>query len=249
MGFELQVWKRIGETPRHALERARKDYRIPNHIKGCYTERLDPMAQGLMTMLFGGLIHNTEGYNARDKVYRFQAVLGISTTSYDPLGRITNIRPVSAAEAERFHQEILGIAGEFDQPLPPCSAYRYAGKPLWKHAASGTLPNPLPTKRVKVYNIKSHSPHPVRIDLDKYRNEVLDDINDFRMAVDADMTGFQFDSIINDWNSARQDLCIYRMTLEAAVGSGTFVRSLVYDTGQRLGIPAHAFRITRIRHF
>lgn len=239
----ISAWKRIGETPLQTMKRVRADYGIPNEIKGCYTGRLDPMAQGLMTFLFGDQIHQSHSYNQSDKRYQFQAVLGLSTSSYDPLGRITNIREINSVEAKRFLNRIIELSGETVQVLPPCSAYRHNGKPLWLHALNGTLPVPLPTKKVKVYNIRALHPYPTRIDLQQYRRDVLNDINDFREG-NAN-NGFKFDDIIEDWNGVA-GIDLYRIGLEANVGTGTFVRSLVYDTACELSIPAHTFRITRV---
>lgn len=235
----LQVWKRIGETPLEALERATQEY--DKKTKACYTGRLDPMAQGVMTLLFGDQIHQSTTFNERSKTYRFQAVLGISTTSYDAMGRITQVRPVSFTEAEAFTAKLLELTGEITQVLPPCSAYRYKGKPLWVHEQNGTLPNPLPTKQVVVHSIKCLQPHPTTIMLDQYREQVLDDISSVSPEGNFDIV-----NILNDWKELPSDHVIYRICIEAHVGSGTFVRSLVYDTARLLSIPAHAFRITRI---
>lgn len=248
----IRVWKRIGETPLQALSRTRKEYDIPEDIVGCYTCRLDPMAQGAMTMLFNDMVNEKtqKKFNSSSKTYRFQAILGISTTSYDPLGRIQNIRQVTAEEAKQFMIKICELGGEIEQRLPPCSAYRYKGKPLWLHAINGTLPDTLPTKRVHVYSVHALQPHPTIVSLEKYRSAALSDISDVKgLNPDAN---FQYDDIISDWCELREGQplnYVYRVCLEANVGSGTFVRSLVHDTAQELGIPAHAFRITRTQTF
>lgn len=244
------IWKRIGESPLQAMERARTNYNFPPNLRGCYTGRLDPLAQGEMAVLWGDKVHLSHSYNGRDKTYRFQAHLGVSTTSYDVFGRITNIRPVTSVQADQFVEEILKLNQASDQTieqvLPPASAYRYKGKPLWQHAKEGTLPDPLPTKKVKMYQIKTLQAHPTKISMDSHRIEALDDINDFqKLNPNAD---FDYTNFIGDWTDLHEGQIeyFYRICLEATVGSGTFVRSLVYDTATKLGIPAHAFRITRI---
>ncbi len=236
----LQVWKRVGETPLECLQRASGEYGIDK--KGCYTGRLDPMAQGAMTLLFGDQVHQSPLFNGSSKIYRFQAVLGISTTSYDPLGRVTHVRQVSADEAEAFTTRLLQLGGDITQVLPPCSAYRYKGKPLWMHAQNGTLPSPLPTKQVQIYTIRKLQPHPTSISLDQYRQQVFEDIAELTPA-----DGFDVSGVKDDWTELPAKHVLYRICIEAHVGSGTFVRSLVYDTARDLGIPAHAFRITRMR--
>jgi len=242
----VQIWKRIGETPLQALQRTRTEYGIPDCKKSCYTGRLDPMAQGAMTLLLGDQVHQAKRHNSSSKTYRFQAILGISTTSYDPLGRITNIRQVSAVEAEQFMSNILQLNGNLEQFVPPCSAYRYKGKPLWKHSSEGTLPDVLPTKTVKLYSIKHLQAHPTLISFLDYRKDVMDDIKD-TMALSPEAQ-FDFQGIKSDWKDVQpgQIANVYRICFETKVGSGTFVRSLVYDIAHKLGIPAHTFRITRL---
>ena len=98
----IRAWKRIGETPRQTMGRVRYDYHIPLSDRGCYTGRLDPLAQGTITLLYGDSVHQANTWNHADKIYEFQAILGVSTTSYDPLGRITNHRQISSVDAEAF---------------------------------------------------------------------------------------------------------------------------------------------------
>lgn len=244
----IKAWKRIGETPLQALNRVRHDYHVPGGKPGCYAGRLDPLAQGVITMLYGNAIHQAKIHNHADKIYKFQAVLGVSTTSYDPLGRITNYRQINSDEAENFQTELLKLSGNHDleQPLPPCSAYRFQGKPLWKHVIDGTVPDPLPSKMVKIYSVSPLHAHPTMVNLKDYRKECIDDINDFQ-CLNA-TASFHFNEIRQDWNDLDDTSVkhLWRICFYAKVGSGTFIRSLVSDTGRRLGIPAHAFRIIRI---
>lgn len=243
----IRLWKRIGETPLQALQRARNDYHIPDWKKSCYTGRLDPLAQGEMTILLGDQIHQSMYYNTANKTYRFQAILGVSTTSYDPLGRITNVRQVTAAQAEHFMEQVIQLSGKTEQQLPPYSAYRYKGQPLWKHAVQGTLPDPLPTKTVQIYRVRALHPHPTQVSLDELRTEILADIQEVQTCSPQGV--HDYNAFIGDWQSLQSGQLdhFYRICLEAEVGTGTFVRAIVYDTAQRLGIPAHTFRITRVR--
>lgn len=242
----IRAWKYVGETPLHALERVREQYHIPKSVKGCYTGRLDPMAQGIITFLFGPAVHLSHSINAAWKVYRFQAILGVSTDSYDPLGRHTEFKQVTATEAERFMNEMLKIQGAFEQVLPPYSAYKYKGLPLWRHANEGTLPDIMPTKMVNVYQIDALQDHPTMLNLSKYVAKCKGDIRDVQ-RLNAPGT-YDCDSALDDWNDLADKGCldhVWRIVFTAKVGTGTFIRSLVHDLGKKLGIPAHAYRITR----
>jgi tRNA pseudouridine55 synthase len=242
----IKAWKHIGETPLQTMDRIRADHHLHPGLKSCYTGRLDPMAQGQITLLFGDMIYQAQRYNHASKTYRFQAILGISTTSYDPMGRITSFRQIQASEAERFRQEMLKVVGPIIQPLPPCSAYRYKGKPLWRHMKEGTLPEPLPSRPVTILSMNALHDHPTQIDFSQYRAECLDDILDVK-KLNPGPNSFQYPEIIDDWESQTHMAHVWRIGFEVKVSSGTFVRALVHDLGVRLGIPAHAFRITRTR--
>jgi tRNA pseudouridine55 synthase len=243
----IQSWKQVGETPLQVIERAREQYRIPDGLKACYTCRLDPMAQGIITILFGRQIHQAPQYNKTSKVYRFQAILGVSTTSYDPMGRHTNFKQITSMEAERFQLEMLKRIGTQEQKLPPCSAYRYQGKPLWLHSLNGTLPAELPSKQITVNSVEALNPHPVMVPFNAYLAECKSDITDVK-TLNPDT--FKYTDILGDWDSLRDMACIdhiWRLVFVANVNSGTYIRSLVHDLGAELNIPAHAFRITRTK--
>jgi tRNA pseudouridine55 synthase len=241
----IKAWKQIGESPLQVIERLREDHRLPEALKACYTCRLDPMAQGMITILFGNMIHQAPKYNLSSKIYRFQAILGVSTTSYDPMGRHTNFKQITPSEAKRFQTEMLTRIGTYEQVLPPCSAYRYKGKPLWMHFRDSTLPTDLPTKTVTVNEIVSLQMHPTMVSLESYLAECTSDIKDVRKCNPGIFT---YDEILDDWDSLRDKQCvthIWRIVFIANVESGTYIRSLVHDLGKELNIPAHAFRITR----
>ncbi len=238
----VSVWKRIGETPLQAVDRARKEHHLENINPACFTGRLDPMAQGVMTCLFGEAIKHQDEYNARDKTYRFQAILGISTTSYDAMGKIADISHISYDTAMKFHRHMLSKRGKFTQAFPPYSAMRIKGKPLWWHAKHGSLPAVLPSKEREIYTIKEIC-KPINLSVGTYRRAAISDIKDVQECNGSD--GFDCEKIIKEWRNLDRDIEVYRIDYEATVSSGTYIRSLVNDLGSQLGIPAHAARITR----
>lgn len=241
----IRAWKYIGETPLMALKRVATDHKIPHYVKSCYTGRLDPMAQGKIVMLYGkNSLQHKDHYNFHDKTYRFQAVLGFSTTSYDPLGFIRDTKVVSQQDATRYFHAMLAKKGKFIQVLPPCSAYIYKGKPLWSYHINNNLPEMMPKKEREIINIRSLHELPVEIQLTDYLEECIDDINDVKENNDA---VFKCSDIIKQWKDQSEIMpCVWRLQFEIRVSAGTYIRSLVHDTGMDLGIPAHAFRITRI---
>ena len=257
----ITVWKYIGETPLQALERARKDYSLEGVEPACFTGRLDPMAQGLQINLFGQDVYDKQDdYNSCSKTYSFMAILGISTTSYDSLGDITDIVDITYDKAMRFHTAMMNMKGKIIQPFPPCSAYRYKGHPLWWHAKHGSLPIIMPRKEREIYEVKSKGEvevkgkskckgkgEPVHLPVSTYRRSVIADIKDVQHFSNGSGSGFNCDEVIKAWRGLRADIGIWRVQYEVTVSSGTYIRSLVHNLGAELGVPAHASRITRLK--
>lgn len=242
--YVIQCWKRIGETPYTAMRRIRREYGIPFSIKGCYAGRLDPLAQGIMHLLFGSsMTKKSTEYCKKDKTYEFCAILGFSTRSYDPLSIIEDSSTVTEKMALKYLNQLKSLSGKtFMQKYPPYSGLVYKGKPLWLRAKNNTLPVPMPAAERRVHNMEiiSSTEIPVR----EYIKDCTQDIEE----VDSYSPGNQFDcpSVIDQWNKIKCPGTVWKIICRAHVSSGTFVRSLVHDTGILCGIPAHAFRITRV---
>ena len=238
----LKTWKRIGETPLQAMTRTLKDHKQED-AKACYAGRLDPMAQGIMVILVNQEYFCLQDYyNSCTKTYRFQAILGISTSSYDAMGNIQDVTEVTSDQALKYNSAMLKIKGKINQPFPPCSSVRYKGKPLWWHAKHGSLPSILPFKEREIYCIKSLN-SPVESCLKDYRKLCVGDIQDVENLSPG---VFNTEQIIKEWKSLNSKIKIWKLQYEVTVSAGTYVRSLVKDLGQQFNIPAHAFRITRI---
>jgi len=236
----VTVWKFMGETPLIAMKRALKERAIEDP-RMCYTCRLDPMAQGVFTVLTGEDIHLAPVYNKMSKVYRFEAILGLATDSYDGLGYVTDACFCSDGQAQSFVDAMRSLSGhKVAQQYPACSGYKYRGKPLWRHKKEGTLPYPLPSHDIEIYSVSTSLPEV--ISLKEYRKELFEDMADMEPDV---WNSFNTNNIVRAWNTM-PDRPLIRVVVEAYVSSGTYVRSLVHDTAQSIGIHAHAFRITRL---
>ena len=81
-----QIYKKIGETPLQALEKHRKQKKIPSNAKLTYAGRLDPMASGVLLILQGATQKQRERYMGLGKTYEVKILFGFSTDSYDLLG-------------------------------------------------------------------------------------------------------------------------------------------------------------------
>lgn len=246
--MSVSLWKNIGQTPWDVVEAYRKEHGIDKSVKICYTGRLDPMAQGVLPILIGDECKKMDDHLARDKTYSAEAVLGISTDTYDPMGLITNTEELTAERIDKFKEQLLALSGKtFKQYFPPYSAYllrKGATKaPLWWWAMNDRLDeikDLMPSKDVTVYSCEITDQRTVS--LVDYVKTITDEI---RLVKEG--TNFRQDEIIVKWNEflkAQSEMTLTVISFTAKVSTGTYIRSLVND----IGIPTHAHLITRTEY-
>ncbi len=111
---------------------------------------LDPMAQGVLivllgqaTKLFGYLL--SEGRKTYQGTIRF----GQTTDTWDAEGTILSEMPWGAVQAEAVRREVAGWCGVKDQLIPPYSAAKHQGQPLYRLSRAGK-DAPVKTKTIAV---------------------------------------------------------------------------------------------------
>ena len=111
---------------------------------------LDPMAQGVLLVLLG---HATKisGYLMAGGVKAYQGTvrLGQTTDTWDAEGRITAEAPWDHVTAEAVADVIAGWVGTSEQPVPPYSAAKHQGQPLYKLSREGKE-TPLKIKTIEI---------------------------------------------------------------------------------------------------
>lgn len=114
---------------------------------------LDPMASGVLLLLLGqatkisGLL-----LGGGEKIYSGILKLGVSTDTWDAEGNIVaeaSQENVEAVTQEALREVIDSWLGESEQTVPPYSAAKHQGKPLYELARKG-LETPVKTKTVKI---------------------------------------------------------------------------------------------------
>ncbi len=119
---------------------------------------LDPMASGVLLVLLG---HATKisGHLMSDgnKVYKGCLRIGQQTDTWDAEGNIVAENAWQHITRDAVHEAILGWQGKHDQAVPPYSAAKHEGKPLYKLARSGKETpekiKPVEILRAEVINI------------------------------------------------------------------------------------------------
>ena len=128
----LLLDKPLGLTSNAALQKAKRLY---GAAKAGHAGTLDPLASGLLMVLFGEATKFAGPLLDADKEYRATVKLGARTSTGDAEGEVLERRPVSVtteslAVLERFR-------GEVEQVPPMHSALKHKGTPLYRLARRG----------------------------------------------------------------------------------------------------------------
>ena len=129
----LLLDKAAGLTSNAALQR---DKRLLGVKKGGHTGSLDPIATGLLVLLFGEATKVSDYILNADKSYRATLRLGQTTTTGDSEGSVLEERPVAVSEAQ-VRAVLPQFLGEIAQIPPMYSAIKQGGRPLYELARKG----------------------------------------------------------------------------------------------------------------
>lgn len=118
-----------------------------------HTGTLDPFATGVLPLTMGKATRLTNYFLSSDKVYRGVMRFGFATDTYDlegePQGEINN--PV--LDRIRLEGILIRYQGKVQQTLPPFSAKKVRGKPMYAYTRKGINLEPA-TKEVTIKSLK-----------------------------------------------------------------------------------------------
>lgn len=149
---------------------------------------LDPLASGLLILLFGKATKLQKNYLHLPKIYEGQILLGIETDSWDMEGKIIKEQTPPEITPKALQKAIAELTGEITQPVPYFSAKKVNGKKMYAAARQGVF-----IEKQTVVTVEKWP-----------KADLKDNIIDF----------------------------------EVCCSSGTYVRSLAYMLGQKLGAAA-----------
>lgn len=129
----LLLDKPKGLSSNDALLRAR---RMLNALKTGHGGTLDPMASGLLPLMFGEATKFAADALDADKTYLAELTLGITTATGDAEGEVRERCEVSVDE-ERFRAACAAFVGPIAQVPPMHSALKRDGRPLYELARAG----------------------------------------------------------------------------------------------------------------
>jgi len=241
-GSVVNLYKKLGETPRERLERLRKQKPHVEHEVLSYAGRLDPMAEGVMLCLVGSANHRREAYLDMSKEYTLDVLFGFSTDTYDVLGKITESGEPLGITRKKIEVALNEFRGMLSQEYPPYSSKTVEGKSLFQWARDGVMDKLiLPRRTVTIYDINLTEVYKVK------EPQLLAYIQSGVEKVNGD---FRQEEVMRLWKQqlkttgTREFPCA---TITISCSSGTYARSIANGVGKQLGVPALALHILRTK--
>ncbi|MFQ3671347.1 MAG: tRNA pseudouridine(55) synthase TruB [Verrucomicrobiia bacterium] len=130
----LLIDKPTGHTSHDMVDFVRKRFG-QKKVGHCGT--LDPMATGLLMLLFGKATRIQDLLMAEDKEYVGTFKLGQTTDSQDADGQVLETREVPPLSHQEIETAMAKFRGDFYQTPPMVSAVKKGGVPLYKLARQG----------------------------------------------------------------------------------------------------------------
>ncbi|MCD6679584.1 MAG: tRNA pseudouridine(55) synthase TruB [Burkholderiaceae bacterium] len=144
----LLLDKPVGLSSNDALVRAR---RLLEARKAGHGGTLDPLAGGLLPLLFGEATKFALDSLDADKTYVAELHLGVATDTGDAEGRVLAEREV-VPDATDLARAVCAFVGAIDQVPPMHSALKRDGRPLYELARAGVVVDRAP-RRVTIHSI------------------------------------------------------------------------------------------------
>lgn len=240
MNDVVPIYKPEGISPFTLINQFKKEFHHYAQEKISAAGRLDPMASGLLLLLVGDANKNRSYFQSIDKTYIFTLLIGVTTDTYDILGKVTSI----VSSPTRYSpQELLTVMKEFRgtflQSYPPYSSMHVLGKPLFYWARENKIENiTIPTKEITVKSLELVSSYTLT------KTKFIQDIEKRLGRVQGD---FRQNEIKEIWENSLSSLPhqLQLFTLEANVSSGTYIRSLCFELGRLTGKGGLAYTIQR----
>jgi tRNA pseudouridine55 synthase len=129
----LLLDKPVGPSSSAVLQAVK---RLLNADKAGHAGTLDPLASGLLPLLFGEATKFAQFGLDSIKEYRAQVLLGVATDSGDAEGQVTSRQAVSVDDAG-LAQVLARFRGPIEQVPPMYSALKHEGQPLYALARAG----------------------------------------------------------------------------------------------------------------
>lgn len=225
-----------GKTINQFIDEIKEEYQLK---KICFCGRLDPMARGQILILVEEECKDMNKYLGLNKIYHFEIILNIKTTSDDPLGIIEDLKyNYDEGIIDKVYKELKNYKKkQFYQKFHNYSSKQVEGKALWYYTKNN-IPVVNPTHLVNINSI--HYSDAIEYNYLEWRNMIVSQIKTIDEKKD-----FNQKNIIKQWENLEFGNLI-SIPIEIDVSSGFYVRQFVRDLSDKLNYPLLTYDINRI---
>ena len=156
----LLLDKPLGWSSNAALQKAKRLY---GAAKAGHAGTLDPLASGLLMVLFGEATKFAGPLLDADKEYLATLKLGERTSTGDAEGEVLETRAVQVSE-QALSAVLKRFTGEIEQVPPMHSALKHKGTPLYRLARRGEEVE-RPARRVRIFELHAATLEGPRLEL------------------------------------------------------------------------------------
>ena len=125
--------------------------RLLKASKAGHTGTLDPMATGVLPVCLNEATKIAQFLSSDAKTYRAVMLLGVRTDTQDTQGQVIGRSDPDVSETA-IRQAMRRMVGAIQQVPPAYSALKHQGKPLYRYARRGEVPD-IPPREVEIFNI------------------------------------------------------------------------------------------------
>ena len=229
----INVYKKPGETMDQLVERVKKEYKI---TKLGYTARLDPMAKGIVPFVTDNLCSNIKEHFGSNKTYQVKIIMGIQTDSDDPLGLITDRKIINKDIFSDTQKAIINYLNLINNTNFRQKFHHYSTKMMNHRRQKST--NVVNDHEVSVYDYEILGED--AFDYESWKKKIIKYINSIDPA-----KNFRQEMTIKQWQNLKIDKLFYTK-LKIKVSSGFFIRQLIRDMSDNIGIPLMCYNINRV---
>src|SRR6187431_2438648 len=150
----LLVDKPAGITSFGVVARVRRvlSQQLGKKAKVGHTGTLDPFATGLMIIVTGKECRNASSYSKLDKEYEATFTLGVTSSTGDPEGELTQVSPQQPTK-EAVEAAVGQFTGEITQRPPIFSAIKINGRRAYDLARKGEVVE-MPERQVTIFSLE-----------------------------------------------------------------------------------------------
>jgi tRNA pseudouridine55 synthase len=208
--------------------------------KATHTGTLDPAAEGVLIVLTGEDRYLKQELAHTTKVYEAEVLWGISTDTHDLIGFPTEYKINSTIDIDVLEEQLDKLTGTYFQTQPEFSAKRKDGSSYFELAKQGVaLPpskNQITVEKISIVSSSTVS---------------LDQLKEFQSSRLRQITGnFRQSEIEKKWHDVNKSETVKfpLLKLQVICSKRTYIRALVRDLAELLGIPAVLYSLVRTQN-